>query len=207
VTGGDNTRHLPLGFELIFACYLSFLLVFLEEWRPYSWSLHRRYLYFWHPHAASLGNTDFELFYAGLFLIPAFAIFICLRLTRRFPVTRLLLPLGGLVAVAGFPLACMYSIGHPFFAIVELAVAATCFLLWMYRKWPVSVPLNGFLLIVHNAFWFLFSGAPARIPPRVGPWEWGSVPAYMGFVCPALSLFFSLAWAVFFRRAEATNPA
>lgn len=197
-----NSRRLRLSFELLSAFYSSVLLAFVAGTKPFYASSLRRYLYLWHPHAVSLRESDFILFFAEFFLIPAVVVFLCLRLMRRFSMTRILLRLGGAIAIAGFPLACMYSIGYPFFAVLELTIATVCFLLWAYRKWPLSATLNALLMIVNYAFWFLFSGVIARVPPSTGVWDWWSVWTYIGFLCPLVGIVYSLVWAVYFRRMD-----
>jgi len=206
VTGGDSTRHLRLGFELVFASYLSVLFAFLEELRPRAWSLQGRYQYFWHPHAVSLGQMDFALFYAELFLIPAIVIFGCLRLISRSAAVRPLLhAVGGFVAVVGFPFVCLYAARRPLFPIIlEPAIAGICFLLWAYRKWLVSAWLNIPLLILHYALWFFFCMSVIGIPSMHRLSAWGSIWDYMGFVYPLLGFSYSLVWSVYFRHSEAT---
>lgn len=125
-----TSKHPPWLYELWFAIYCSFLFVWAEQLRPFAWPT--RYLYSWHPQAVSLRRTDFLLFYLDLFLILAVAIFVGLRLVSRFSLTQALLrPVGGVLAVAGLPLVCLYrETSHSFFADLDLAIAAVCFLLW-----------------------------------------------------------------------------
>ena len=202
-TSEGRTRCLLSSLGLIFAVYSSLLFAFAVESRPpYSWSAQGRYLYFWHPHAVSLSRTDFIFFYGELLLIPAFAIFVCLKLIGRRPLARpVLRTIWGIVAVSGLPVACLYAGGRPFFfAVIELAIAASCFLLWAYRKWPVSAPLSVFLLILHYAFWFLFSVVRTGLVIR--PWARWGVWDYMLVVFPALGFAYSLVWAVHFRQSD-----
>jgi hypothetical protein len=200
-TVAGNPEYVPWLHELLFSIYCSFLFVWGKESRPFAWPT--RYLYFWHPHAVSLGRVDFLLFYLELFMILTAAIFLCLRLTRRFSLTQVLLrPIAGAIALTGFPLVCLYRQNRlSFFLGVELALTAVCFLLWMYRRWPVSAPLNVVLLILHYALWSLFSGA-AHVASS--PWAWG-IWDYAWFVYPALGLAYTLVWAAYFRHSGSTE--
>jgi hypothetical protein len=203
----DIGGRVYLRVDLVFVIYLSFLIAFAVEGRPpYSWiSVRGRYLYFWHPHAISLGSSDFMLFYAEILLLPAILIFACFRLIKRSSkAAALLLTLQGVVAFAGFPLVCLY-LGPFYFAVVELALAVGCALLWAYQKWPVSAPINGFLLCLHYAFWFFFGVTEFGLVIR--PWAWWGLWDYMLFVLPTLGFFYGLAWASHFRRSSDAVPS
>jgi hypothetical protein len=176
-------NHLRSWYELLFSVYLSLLFVWIEESRPFAWSTRGRYLYFWHPHAVSLRASDIWLFYLALFLIPVAAVFLFLLLIRRLSFSQVLLRnFGGALAVAGFPLACLYRPGpRLLFLYVELAIAAVCFILWVLRRWPVSTPAGVFLLILHYALWGFFGGGGARLTN----WRWaGGIWEYAWFVYP-----------------------
>ncbi len=195
-----------LWLEVMFAIYFSFLLVWIQECKPpYAWSIKPHYFFFLHPNFRVVMGEP-RLFYAKILLIPAVAIFICLRVIERFSLVRVLLlrTIGGALAVAGWPLVCLYDRGR-IFAGIELAIAAFCFLLWAYRKWPVSSPLNVFLLTLHYAFWSAYSG----LLPKIGgvPVVWWHDWDYLMFVYPVLGLFFSLAWAVYFRATGPLKPS
>jgi len=196
-----NPRYLL--HEVFLSMYSSFLFVWSKESRPFAWST--RYLYFWHPHAVSLSRIDFLVFYLELFLFLAVAIFLCLRLFRRFSLARVLLrAIAGVVAIAGFPAVCVYRQGLPlFFFDVEFVLAAVCFLLWADRKWPVPAPLSVFLLILHYAFWSFFG---AGIHLAGWRWTWG-IWDYAWFVYPALGFTYTLVWAAYFRHSRANEQS
>src|SRR6202030_4261130 len=89
--------------EVLFSIYCSFVFVLLEESRPYAWSTRLRYYYFWHPHAVALRGIDIDLFYLELFLIPAVAFFVGLRLLSRFSFLQVFLrTASGAIALAAF---------------------------------------------------------------------------------------------------------
>ncbi|MGA2387666.1 MAG: hypothetical protein ABSF97_01820 [Candidatus Sulfotelmatobacter sp.] len=206
--GRGSSRFRGLDLNLVLAFYCSLLLVFLEGGRPpFGVGPKLRYLYLWHPHAISLQTSDFVLFYAELLLIPAVAFFVCLELVRRRFSARILTWVGGTMVIGGFPLACLYGVGSPWFAIVELLIASCCFILWLYGKWHLSEAVSAFLLFIHYAFWFCLSGLIMRIVPTTRVWEWGKVWDYVMFGCPVVGLFFSLLWAWYFRRFSASAPA
>lgn len=198
----EKGQNLVSSLELLFAIYCSFLFAFAAESRPpYAWSAGGRYIYLWHPHAISLTRTDFLLFYAEILLIPALAIFAGLKLISRFfSVRELLRSICGLIGVFGFPIACLYASGRPYFlAVFELAIAVVCFFLWAYRKWPRSVSLNLLLLALHYGFWLSLSaaniGLVARPLVQWGIWDYTLV------LLPALGFVNTLLWAYVRRRA------
>ena len=189
--------------ELLLSIYCSFLFAWTME--SLSPPVPTRYLYFWHPHAVSLGRVDFLLFYFELFLILAGAIFFCLKLIRRFSFTRFLLRIiAGAIALAGFPLVCVYRQGRQglpsLFLDVEFALAAVCFLLWAYRRWPLSAALSVVLLILHYTLWSLFGRAPDVT--QLGSWN---VWDHAWLVFPALGLAYTLVWAGYFRHSGPTE--
>lgn len=192
-----KASYLRMSYELVFAVYSSFLFVWLEEAR-HVWAPSRRFLYFWHPHAVALRTIDIWLFYIELFMIPAAAVFIFLLLMRGFLLSRVLLRnLGGALALAGFPIACLYrSNPHLVFLYVELAIATVCFALWVSKKWPVSTASSVFLLIVHYSLWGFFGGGSGLMYWR---WSWG-IWDYAWVVYPLIGLLFTLLWAAYFKQ-------
>jgi hypothetical protein len=108
----------------------------------------------------------------------------------------------GAVAIAGLPVAYLYASGRPFpFALVELATAAGIAIFWARHQWPISAPLNLLLLGFHYAFWLAFS--VVKIGLVIRPWDRWGVWDYVVLVLPILGFLYSLAWATYFRRAEA----
>jgi hypothetical protein len=198
-----NPKYLGRVHELLFSAYFSLLFVGMEESRPFAWTTRGRFLYFWHPHAVGLRLTDFLLFYLELFLIPAVAMFLCLLVMRRFSFTRALLRrIGGILAVAGFPLVCMYSRGTDVLLLeVSLPMSAICFVLWVYGKWPVSTPVNICLLVLYYTLCVLFSGGP-----HSSNWGWArGIWEYLYFVYPTVGFCYTIVWAAYFRQSESSE--
>ncbi len=185
-------------YEVFLSLYCSFLIAWVEESSPFAVDLRVRILFFWHPRSFPLPTTDYVLFALELILIPAAVIFAGSRLLGFFPFGRTLLHLmGGIVGVAGFPLAVIVScFGNAYLRlpVSELPIAALCFFLWMYRKWPLSAPLNVLLVVFHFAVWS-FAGS------NYGNW-FAAMWRHGLFVVPALGLCYTVLWAAYFRQSQ-----
>ena len=192
-----NSRYMRWLHDALLSSYCSLLFVSIEESRPFAWSTKGSAVYFWHPHAVSLSRSDLFLFYIELFLIPSLAILAALQLIRLVSLSGTILRvIGGLIAVVGFPLVCLYRNGPPLlFLEVALVIAALSFVLWTYGKWPLSVPLNVTLLILYYSLWSFFGGG-ARLTNRPTA-EWG-VWDYAWFVYPLLGFAYTVGWATYF---------
>lgn len=203
-----NPGHLERIHEFLFSVYFSLLFTWVEESRPFRgtirgrytlpWSAQGRFIRFWHPHAVALSRTDFLLFSLELLLIPAGGMFICLLVIRRLSLTRvLLLPLGGLLAVAGMPLVNLYHLNPRLaFFDVALALSAICFALWARRKWPLSIPVSIFLLVLYYVVCFLFGGGLDAFNWAERIWE------YLWLLYPVVGFCYTLVWAAYFRQSE-----
>ena len=179
--------------EVLFSIYCSFVFVLLEESRPYAWSTRLRYYYFWHPHAVALRGIDIDLFYLELFLIPAVAFFVGLRLLSRFSFLQVFLrTASGAIALAAFPLIPLYRATSPLLVLVfTFAIATACSLLWIYGKWPVSTSLTIVLLILYYGLFMVLG-----LDPRTG-WlreAW--------LICSALGFAYTLVWGKYFRETR-----
>jgi len=101
------------------------------------------------------------------------------------------------VAVAGFPLTVICaSLGYAYMFLPgpELLIAALCFFLWAYRKWPLSAPLNVLLVVFHYTVWSFAGSDYGRW--SVGMWRHGL------FLVPALGVTYTLVWGAHFRRSQ-----
>jgi len=179
--------------EVLFSIYCSFVFVLVEESRPYAWSTRLRYYYFWHPHAVGLRRIDIDLFYVELFLIPAIAFFVGLRLLSRFSFHQVFMrTMGGAIALAGFPLIPLYRASSPLLIlVVTFAIATACSLLWVYGKWPVSTPLTIVLLTLYYGLFTVLG-----LDPRTG-WlreAW--------LICSALGFACTLVWGKYFQETR-----
>jgi len=190
-----STRAI-LPHQLFLSAYSSCLFIWGEESRPLAWGLRDLVLYFWHPNAIALGRSDFLFFYLELFLIPAVALFIFLRLMGRFsPTNTIMRVLEGVVAVAGYPLVCLSRLHSvwPLFA-VELTLATVCFALWASRKWLTSSAICILLLGLHFAMW-------SAVGAEFVDWKRASlIWDFAWAVWPVVGFAYSLLWASYFRR-------
>ena len=196
----QNPRFFGWVHTTLLSIYTSLLFVWVEESRPFAWSTQGRYLYFWHPHGVSLGASDFLFFYLELFFIPAGAIFLCLLVLKRSPSARVLLrPIGGAVAIAGFPLVCLYRQGPAFFFLeASLVFAGACLFLWAYQKWPVSTPVSVVLLMLYDSLCAFFRGMAVPANWKVTQEIWGDA----WLVYPAVGFCYTLGWAAYFRHSD-----
>jgi len=134
-----KTIFVNWSFEVAFSVYAALLIGWAEESRPNAWSTSGRYLYFWHPHAPALGQSDFVLFYLELLLGLTAVVFVSLKLIELLSRRSAVLLTGGVLSIAGIPLVLLYSArGHSLPILIELVIASVCTVLWMCRKWPVS---------------------------------------------------------------------
>lgn len=186
--------------DVLFAIYGSLLFVWFEESKPFAWPM--RYLYFWHPHAVSLSRSDFVIFDAEVFLILAVATLLVLNLIRLLPFAEISLRLvGGVVALAGFPLVCLYR-ENVLLLLSALIAAGVCFLLWARRKWLGSTPVAVVLLILYYAFSSFFGGgAPLEARPTDG-WRLSD---YTWLLYPAIGFCYTLLWAANFRKTDSSR--
>ncbi len=189
--------------ELAASVYASLLLAWVEESRPDRWSLQGRFLYFWDPHAISLRESNFVVFYIELFLVPTVALYFLLRLADRVASVRVVVrAIMGAVAVAGFPIAGLIYIWRSgdglVAAAIELVMATICLVLWVQQKWLVSDAPSTILLTLHCIFWFFFAGG-LTLFGQSGPREvWN----YVWLVVPAIGFSYTLAWASLFRATR-----
>lgn len=192
----DDTNKLrpPLHLDAMFAAYASLLIAFAVVCKPpYAWDLPHRYFYMWHPKSPSISLDGFLLTYVVFFLIPAIAVFVSVVAVEHFRSTlKALRVFTGFIAVAGFPLVCLYALPRIFGA-CELLVSICVLILWTRERWPVSDGFNVVLLILHFAFWLSFCvsllGLALRQTSSWGLWD------YLVFVYPTVGLAYSLMWA------------
>jgi hypothetical protein len=214
-TPAARNRHhlLPWRLELLLSIYCSCLFGWVEESRGFALSTQGRYLYLWNPNAVRLGRSDIAIFYIELVFVPAAVVLVFLRFARLSPCTQVLgRAFAGAVAVAGFPLACLFCFYrehlHLFPGSAELATAMIGFFLWVRHRWLVWAPIRLLLLILHYVFWSLafFSFFSGGLGIRYLSGHWG-IWEYALFLVPTLGFCYSVAWAVFFRQIEETQAS
>jgi hypothetical protein len=215
-TDGAATSYLWWSHELLFSINLALLIMVLHEGsmggHSWSWRLLHFYDSYRHPDVDFRYAFDRESqAYAMAFLLQwllAAATFLSLRLLARFSLTKVVLrTFAGLVALAAYPLMCLcFGDGRILFLEVELAIAIVCLVLFAYQKWPVSAPLNAFLLVLHFAIWTWFPGFPEFAccflfwPART--WVHGNE---LRLVYPLLGFCSTLLWAAYFRQSRARD--
>jgi hypothetical protein len=199
--------------DLFFSTYLVLLVVAAHESSgllQWSGKLHVYYASHYRPDLRVLTDDGYRLYVVAFLLIwvSAAAIFVFLRLLSRFSFAKVVLrTVTGVVAVAGYPLACLYSgNARVFYMVVELGVVTICVLLWAHRKWPVSAPLSIFLLLLHFSLWASLSKFPYLCCLYLWPgwvWNWGgNFGVRMRLVYPLLGLCLALFWTIIVRQAE-----
>ena len=181
--------------DVLFAIYGSLLFVWFEESKPFAWPT--RYLYFWHRRAVSPSRIDFFLFYAEIFLILAGVTFLVLRLIRLFPFGQISLrSVGGVVALAGFPLACLNR-ENVLPLSIALIATGVCYLLWVRRGRLGSAPVAVVL--------FLYYGFCSLVG-RSWPTEGWQLSDYAWFLYPTIGFCYTLLWADYFRKTDSRRP-
>jgi len=152
--------YLRWGYELLFSIYLAALVVSVNRMvATYSLALRLRSLYvsYRFPHV-SMGIDDYRGIRVTSFLLVWLLVilfFITFRLLADGTFAKIVLRvLTGVVAIAGLPVAHIYS-GHPtmFFLKAELILSVGCIILYAYRKWPVSDLVSLLLLVLHFGVW------------------------------------------------------
>jgi hypothetical protein len=196
--------------EIAFSVYFPLLLIMVntlssvEHPATNSWVDRLYLLVKGTSHPQFYDGRAHRLAFALLWGASATVLFLCVWMLSRFsfggPFLR---TVGGIVAVAGFPLASGYLTSrgylHMFGSLprallyayapnnwltVEVLASLVCIFLYAFRKWPTSVGYGLFLLCLHFAIWtWLVRGQPSLIYPILG-------------------FFASLAWGLYVHRQE-----
>lgn len=126
----------------------------------------------------------------------------------------MLIPLTGVVAVAGFPVAALY-VAHGGLLFIRLEVAASVVLvvLYYYRAWPAWAALSVILLVLHFGFWswgFQNSNWPGWLLFWPG-WDWvWRAGRWSSLLYPLIGFSSSIAWGLYvkgLRRASFAQSA
>jgi hypothetical protein len=212
------------GHELMFSIYLAGLVIWLNDaasgWRNLPgdripWVLEMEFLLTGNSRLpSSLDDPKLRFTFVFLWTVSALCIFLLLRLFARFSLTeKCLRIIGGIVAVAGFPLAFVYARRNYSLPLVEVAVALVCIYLYLYRNWPGKPYWAVLLLALHCAFWSWSAWAMRHYPPLGDPAALAGFPLpWPGFklthatteapelIYPWLGFLATLAWGIYVRQ-------
>lgn len=202
------TRVVQLTHELLFSVNLAWVLVWGPRINGHKFFIHRPLVRTLEP-PTIIDQVEWSFLLAALILIG-------LLLVDRFSFVRVLLQtLGGVVALAGFPVLALHSPREFFqnlayqdrfdfatgWAWCEIGVVLICGLLFYLRKWALPCVVNIILLLLHFGFWSWLTGtyrnlvAEARAYGSVGLGFWISALFFWGF--PIFGFFASLAWGAY----------
>jgi hypothetical protein len=224
-TTSKIVKYLPFVHELAFSLYFSGLLIWVNDagsrWVnnpgdrvPWVLQLEQLIAGGYRVHS-SVDDPMLRAAFGFLWVGSGVSIFLLLRILSRFSFTRVLLGnFAGIVAVAGFPLACvfvcpdLYAYHGVSLTLVEVAAALVCAYLYAHRNWP-SMPLWGTLpLFFHFSFWSwcawtvryfpsLAGGVPLLWPGYNLSWLTTQAPQ---LIYPWFGLLATLAWAWYARE-------
>jgi len=198
-------------FELLLSVYSALLLISADESRGSSWSQKLLTFYVSHryPHRSRVFDDNYFRLYMPIFLliwISAAVLFCIFHLSSRFHAPGTIRNvLSGIIVIVGFPLACMHHAPAQLFLQVELAIAIACLGLFVYKRWPVSWPLNVLLLVLHYGLWTLFSGNPFWASTFLlwPGWRWiYRIGPSAQLISPVLGLSSALVWGTLVKRSH-----
>jgi len=180
VTTARYPNYVRYAHELMFSICVAGLVIWLNDatsgWRNspgdrIPWILDMEFLLTRNPlPPPSVDDPKLRFTFAFLWAVSALCIFLLLRLSARFSLTRKSLRIiGGIVAVAGFPLAFVYARRNNPLPLVEVAIALVCIYLYLYRNWPRKAYWALLLLVLHCAFWSWCAWAMRHYPPLGDP--------------------------------------
>ena len=221
---------LRLAHELVFSTYVSGVLILANDagshWmnqigdKP-PWVLRMKFTLTHDLRTHSLiDDPKLNFAFIVLWAVLALGIFLLLRLVRRSRLSDFLLrDVAGIVAIVGFPVACMYAAHRVVWTSIEVAGALRFAYLYISWRWPRTVSFAVGLCLLHFLFW-------AWVDWAMGYYEWGGyggVPLlWPGFrlttlternptlIYPCLGFLSAMIWGVYVRKtkpATASNPA
>lgn len=223
------SKYVRYAHELALSVYFSGLVIWMNDaaskWRDQPgdripWVLQIEFLLTGDYRPPSLVD-DPKLRFAFFFLwaVSALGIFLLLRLSARFSLTeKFLRTVGGIVAVAGFPLALVYACHTYSLLRVEVLAALVCTFFYLYRNWPSRAYWAFLLLVLHFAFLSWCAWALRHYPPlgdsaalAIVPLLWPGVKLTRltveapELIYPWLGLLASLAWGFYVRQPVEHN--
>jgi hypothetical protein len=199
-------------YELLFAAYLSALIMSVEEMRDFSWSTSLRLLMFSHFHPTApkpIDDPHRDRLIAFVLSWLLFAlIFLLLRLMARFSfMSAPWQTVAGIVALGGFPAAVLYrGYGNRILLASMIILSVFCALVYVYQGWRASGRVCIAFLVMYFALstwvawhsWNTFPLAFFLLWPGLdwilGTYYWTqNIFLLLGFV-------FSMAWATYVRE-------
>ncbi len=211
--------------ELAFSIYLPLLLLWVNDassrWHNnpgerVPWVLRAELLtsggYFRQSPADDL---KLRVVFVALWVVCAAVLFIFFRGLSRFSFPDIFLrTFAGIVAVAGFPLACVYVCPALYsyrsfpLPLAEALVALVCGFLYVSGGWPSKGPWGFLLLVLHFVFWswcawmlhyFSLGGVTLLWPGYSLTWHTREAPQ---LIYPSLGFLASLAWGLYIRVSD-----
>lgn len=194
--------------EIVFAIYFPLLIVWTNaQTARIPWVVRLQLLIASYHRLHSPLDPELRLAIGLLWGLLAAIIFLCLRTLSRLSFTDFFLrTFAGMAAVAGFPLAYLYSYGYSAWVAPEVVAVVACAFLYLYRRWPLSAPWSISLLVVHFGLWTLVAwDSASRGPglyllwPGSDYWIWTRM--HPDLIYPLLGLCSTLLWAAYVRHS------
>lgn len=182
-----NSSYLRYAYEIALSVYSSGLVIWMNDatsgWRNnpgdgIPWALQMEFLLTRDSHPPSLvDDPKLRFAFALLWAVSALSLFLLLRLSAHFSLaTEPLRIIGGIVAVAGFPITFVYARRAYSLLLIEVVLALVCTYLYLYRHRPSKAYWAVLLLVLHSAFWSWCAWAMRHYPPLGDPAALAIVP-------------------------------
>jgi hypothetical protein len=164
-----------------------------------------------YPH--SFMDPTLRFAFAFLWALSAVVVFLCLRILGRFSFTHVFLrTFAGIVALAGFPLACVYVYRSLAWTLVEAVAILVCACFYVFRSWPARAWWALLPLVLHSAFWTWAAwdtrtlGHPGFLLLWPGYDLTWLTHEYPNLIYPLLGFLASVVWGLYVRQsAEPTQ--
>lgn len=228
-----TANHTRYAHELALSIYFPLLLIMVNAVRSLlhpasnSWVYGLALLIRRGRHPLSYGDPALRFAFVFLWAGAAIVMFLCLRMLARFSITDLFLrTFGGIVAVAGFPIACGYVsflgylrmlasfprallyayVPHRWLA-VEVLAGMACVFLYAFWKWPAPAKAQWGLLLLGLHFaiwtWFVMLGAGSGHILLWPGYDWTSLTREQpSLIYLLFGLLASLAWGLYVRQSR-----
>ena len=215
-----TTCYVRYAHELAFSIYFPLLLIWVND-ASSGWANARSDKVPWvlklellitggYRHHSPFDDPALRFAFVFLWVVSATVVFLCIRTVARFPFTAVFLrTFAGIVAVAGFPLTCVYAFRAVSWTLVEIGAALICVYLYVSRNWPSRTLWGVMLLVLHFTFWSLYAWSLHNFPPPGGvPLLW---PGYgltslthkdPLLIYPLAGFGASLAWGLYVRQSK-----
>jgi hypothetical protein len=203
---------LRLAHEVLFSIYFALVIVSVNQFRPIAWwvrveSLYAVYLSDRYGVERAAHSNHSDLILTGFLMVCALAavIFMILRLLGLFPrLQNAIWAFAGAVIIAGLPvLEWSRGVNRLPYLGAEVLIISACAVLYALGRWPVSAPLNIFLLVSHWSLWaWVTWGGYLPSWYLFWPvWKWhGLMRDRWHLVYPIFGLCCGIAWGLYVHR-------